>query len=223
MQYSSLIVPEAETKGLASIRVGHAIARAPALPLNAFETASGFRSSESVTRHQVAELKRMASSPASSAGRFLLQLQRRYGNRHVQRVLTLSRTSGPLVQRQDGGPSQTTDLGSLDISVQDGKTFAPIAGAKVHIDQAGVSGTKSIDLVTDRNGNTSPIELEEGNYTITVTARCCDPQTFNTHVDPGTSNFVFVTMKNCECRISSEDSGSDDMVSAAVANRNSSA
>jgi hypothetical protein len=108
------------------------------------------------------------------------------------------------LQHQDV-PDQTPDLGSLDIHVQNVKTNAPIAGANVHIDQAGVSGPKSIDLVTNRNGDTTSVYLEEGNYTVTVTFWCCDPQTFTMHVDGGGSNFVVVQMKNCECRIASQD------------------
>ncbi|SRR5216684_3058924 len=108
------------------------------------------------------------------------------------------------LQRQ-GVPDQTLDLGSLDIHVQNAKTNAPIAGANVHIDQAGVSGPKSVDLVTNRNGDTTSVYQEDGNYTITVTFWCCDPQTFTMHVDGGGSTFVVIQMKNCECRIAYQD------------------
>jgi len=129
----------------------------------------------------------------------ILQLQKAIGNRAVERTLAAAVGAlPPTVQR-------IADLGSLDVSVLNGKSFAGIKGAHVHIDQAGISGPKSIDLVTDREGNAPSIELEEGNYTITVTAVCCDAQTFNMYVSANQSNFLTVQMKNCDCRIASQD------------------
>ena len=146
------------------------------------------------------------SRSAAPTKRAFLELQRTYGNRWVQRVVGLAAGVRSRLQRQDD-PSHVLAMGSLDVHVQNGKTNAPIKGANVHIDQAGMSGPKTIDLTTNRNGDTDSIELEEGNYTITVTFWCCDPVTFTIHVDGGESNFQFVLMKNCDCRIASGDDG----------------
>jgi hypothetical protein len=109
---------------------------------------------------------------------------------------------------------RSPDLGDLSIHVVNGKTFANIKGANVHIDQTGVSGPKSIDLVTDSNGDTVGISLEEGNYTVTVTFWCCDMKVANMHVDGNTLNFLTMEMKNCDCRISSQDGDNGSAVAS---------
>jgi hypothetical protein len=110
------------------------------------------------------------------------------------------------------------DLGSLDINVRDGKTHASLKGAKVHIDRANVSSSKQVDLITDRDGNTVSIDLEEGDYTITVTHWCCELMTFNVHVTAGVSNFQIVQMKNCECRVASNETNEADVATSETAN-----
>jgi hypothetical protein len=125
------------------------------------------------------------------------------------------------VQQSKRGSSivqRSPDLGIVGIHVVDAKTYRPIYGANVHIDQAGVSGPKSIDLVTDSNGDTVSIQLEEGNYTITVTFWCCDKKVINVHIDGNTANFVDALMQNCSCRISSNE---QDGASGAVASADS--
>ncbi len=125
------------------------------------------------------------------------------------------------VQQASHGSSvvqRTPDLGVVGVHVVNGKTYAPIKGANVHIDQAGVSGPKSIDLVTDGNGDTTSIELEEGNYTITVTFWCCDPKTFTVHVDGNAANFITAEMQHCECRIASADQDGSSVASTGSTN-----
>ena len=111
---------------------------------------------------------------------------------------------------------RTPDLGMVAVHVVNSKTYAPIKEANVHIDQVGVSGPKSIDLVTDRNGDTTSIELEEGNYTITVSFWCCDTKSFTVHVDGNTANFITAEMQHCECRIASADQDGTPTSSAAL-------
>lgn len=116
------------------------------------------------------------------------------------------------VQQSKRGSSivqRSPDLGTVGIHVLDARTQRPIAGASVHIDQAGVSGPQSIDLVTDSNGDTLSMQLEEGNYTITVTFRCCDKKVINVHIDGNAFNFIDALMQNCNCRVSSADQDGD--------------
>jgi Domain of unknown function (DUF4157) len=120
------------------------------------------------------------------------------------------------LQRQDD-PNQTPMLGSIGVHVQDAKTGVPIAGATVHIDQAGVSGPKSIDLFTDRNGDTTSIHLDDGNYTITVTSGCCDRWTLTMHVDGSAFTSIDALMKNCPCRVSSQEPGDGGKTAAGPA------
>jgi len=173
------------------------------------DTPVGLASTGSILRKHSAVVENLSPSTVATQ-RALLQWQRTYGNRYVQRVVGLgSRVSSaayerPSLQRQDD-PSQVAAMGSLSVHVQNGKNNAPIVGANVHIDQAGVSGPKTIDLKTDRNGDTTTVYLDAGDYDITVTFWCCDPITFTAHVDAGATNFQYVGLKNCDCRVSSED------------------
>jgi hypothetical protein len=112
---------------------------------------------------------------------------------------------------------RTPDLGTLVVHVVNSKTYAPIKGANVHIDQAGVSGPKSIDLVTKGNGDTTTIYLEDGDYTFTVSFWCCDPKTFTVHVDGGATNLFDVLLLNCECRVASADQDGDSKSDVASA------
>jgi hypothetical protein len=112
------------------------------------------------------------------------------------------------VQQSKCGSSivqRSPNLGIVGIHVVDAKAYKPIPGANVHIDQAGVSGSKSIDLVTDSNGDTVSIQLEEGNYTITITFWCCNTKVINVYIDGNAANFIDALMQNCSCRISSTD------------------
>ena len=176
-----------------------------------FDTSPGLHSTGSLATKHSALVNHLSRAPVSSQ-QFLLQMQRAYGNRHVQGIMRQAQRFSPfapILQRQDD-PNQALAMGSLDIHVQDGKRKTPIAGANVHIDQAGVSGPKTIDLTTDRNGDAPSISLDDGDYTVTVTFWCCDPKTFTMHVNGGESNFQFVLMSNCECRVASEDGGQDN-------------
>jgi hypothetical protein len=145
---------------------------------------------------------------AYTAGRDIAFARGRYSPHTEEGKRLLAHELVHTVQQASRGSSvvqRTPDLGIVGIHVVNGKTFAPIRGANVHIDQAGVSGLKSIDLVTDSNGDTTSIQLDDGNYTITVTFWCCDTKVFTVHVDGNAFNFITAMMQNCACRISSND------------------
>ena len=110
---------------------------------------------------------------------------------------------------------RTPDLGGLNVNVFHQGTNVPISGANVHIDQKLVSSSKSVDLVTDRDGNTPYIQLEEGNYTITVTYKCCQ-QVQDVHIIGNSDQVTFFPLGRCECGISSADQSDGGAVASAV-------
>jgi len=110
---------------------------------------------------------------------------------------------------------RTPDLGGLNVNVFHQGTNVPISGANVHIDQKLVSSSKSVDLVTDRDGNTPYIQLEEGNYTITVTYKCCQ-QVQDVHIIGNSDQMTFFPLGRCECGISSADQSDGGAVASAV-------
>jgi Domain of unknown function (DUF4157) len=163
-------------------------------------------------KHPAVRTNPSPSSASTQSG--TLQLARSYGSQQVQRAANLDSVvpsaayATRSLQRQDDSGQVT--MGSLSVHVQNKQNNSPIVGANVHIDEAGVSGPKTIDLKTDRNGDTVPVYLDEGNYTVTVTFWCCDPITFTAHLDAGEENFQFVGLKNCDCRVASEDNQNND-------------
>jgi hypothetical protein len=121
------------------------------------------------------------------------------------------------VQQSSRGSSivqRTPDLGGLTVSVSHTDTNVPISGARVHIDQKLVSSSKSVDLVTDSDGNTPYIQLEEGNYTVTVDYKCCQ-QVQDVHITGNLDQVTFFTFGLCRCGISSTDQGGDGAVATA--------
>ncbi len=111
------------------------------------------------------------------------------------------------VQQSSPGSSvvrRTPDLGGLNINVFHDGTNVPISGAAVHIDQKLVSSSKSVDLVTDSQGNTPYIQLEEGNYTVTVTYKCCQ-KVQDVHIVGNSDQMTFFPFGLCNCGIASTD------------------
>lgn len=160
------------------------------------------------TDQEASESARSIHALAYTVGRDIAFAKDRYSPNTDEGKHLLAHELVHTVQQAAQGSSvvqRTPDLGVVGVHVVNGKTYAPIKGANVHIDQAGVSGPKSIDLVTDRNGDTTSIELEEGDYTITVTFWCCDRKTFTVHVDGNAANFITAEMQHCDCRVSSTD------------------
>jgi hypothetical protein len=121
-------------------------------------------------------------------------------------------TSGALAA---GGPAQqrARPLGDLALHVVNKKTFKAIRSAKIHIDQAGLSGTKSIDLVTDGDGNAPVISLEEGDYTVTVEVECYDKLTTTIHISGDETN-LFTLPLNYNCDIVAATESGDDAASS---------
>jgi hypothetical protein len=169
------------------------------------------------TDGEAADSARTINAQAYTVGREIAFAEGRYAPHTNEGKRLLAHELVHTVQQASRASSivrRSPDLGDLSIHVVNGKTFAPIAGATVHIDQSGVSGPKSIDLFTDRNGDTPGISLEEGNYTVTVSFWCCDMKVINMHVDGNTLNFLTAEMKNCDCRISSQDADRNNTVAS---------
>jgi Domain of unknown function (DUF4157) len=139
-------------------------------------------------------------SPHTDEGKRLL------AHELVHTVQQSSRASS-VVQR-------TPDLGGLTVSVALAGTTVPISGAKVHIDQKLVSSSKSVDLVTESDGDTPYIQLEEGKYTITVEYKCCK-QVQDVQVAGNTDQMTFFEFGLCRCPIASTDQGGNGAVAAA--------
>jgi hypothetical protein len=142
-------------------------------------------------------------SPHSEDGKRLLAHELAHTTQQSSRVSTIIR--------------RTPDLGGLTVSVTHAGTGIPFSGVNVHIDQKLVSSPNAIDLVTDGSGNTPPVQLEEGNYTITVHYKCCE-QTQDVHVSGNIDQISFFEFGRCECGVSSADQNNDGAIASADSN-----
>ena len=142
-------------------------------------------------------------SPHTDEGKRLLAHELTHTVQHSARASTIVR--------------RTPDLGGLTVSVAHTGTVVPISGAKVHIDQKNISSTKSIDLETDGSGNTPSIQLEEGNYTITVSYKC-GQKTQDVHISGNVDQVTFFEFGRCDCGIASSDQNADGAVASADSN-----
>jgi hypothetical protein len=130
-------------------------------------------------------------------------------------VTGFASADGDGVAETAGDPAQqpAKPMGDLVLHVVDKRNFKGIKGAHIHIDQKGVSSSKSIDLDTDGNGDAPGIRVEAGDYTITVDAHCYDSHTFTIHVDEGSNLQTLPMTWNCD--VSSTDVSDGNALAAA--------
>jgi Domain of unknown function (DUF4157) len=185
----------------------------------AFESRFGrdFRHVRVHTGSEAAASARSINALAYTAGADIVFANGRYSPHTDDGKRLLAHELAHTVQQSERPSAivrRTPDLGGLTVSVTHTGTTVPISGVNVHIDQKNVSSSKAIDLVTDSSGNTPFIQLEEGNYTITVTYKCCQ-QTLDAHVAGNVDQVSFFELGRCECGIASADQNGDGAAASA--------
>jgi hypothetical protein len=172
------------------------------------------------TGAEAAESARSINALAYTAGSDIVFGQGRYSPHTEDGKRLLAHELAHTIQQSSRAPTiirRTPDLGGLTVSVTHAGTGIPFSGVKVHIDQKLVSSPMSIDLVTDGSGNTPPVQLEQGNYTITISYKCCE-QTQDVHVSGNVDQISFFELGLCECGVSSSDQNRDGTIASADSN-----